>query len=245
MKTIQSYDEFLNEGKFGRALAGAALGAGLLLGHPAVGQTNQKAGMEQTQEMRQSKTDITGWGKAKWGMSVDEVKSVFSNIENVSGGKIYDLDYLLTIRDYKLTDKLFDVNFMFDKDNKLSAVQLYYKKTIDKVIPPPPTDIKNKKKSGKEYDDLYYNAPKKEKTKKQEISTEEQERILDIPYAYDDLRINLIQKYGKESTTKNKFEDQRESYWFNESGSVSLYMSTAFNLGTLIIKYAKTEDTGF
>ena len=48
MKTIQTYDEFLNEGKFGRALAGAALGAGLLMGSPAMGQTNQKIGTEQT-----------------------------------------------------------------------------------------------------------------------------------------------------------------------------------------------------
>ena len=51
MNNIQSYNEFLNEGKLGRALVGVALGTGLLMGSPAIGQTNQKVGTEQTQNI--------------------------------------------------------------------------------------------------------------------------------------------------------------------------------------------------
>lgn len=51
MKNIQSYDDFLNEGKFGRVLAGTALGAGLLFGSPAIGHTNVEVGTEQTQNV--------------------------------------------------------------------------------------------------------------------------------------------------------------------------------------------------
>ena len=48
MKTVQTYEEFLNEGKFGKGLATVALGAGLLMGNPGASAIDNKPGIEQT-----------------------------------------------------------------------------------------------------------------------------------------------------------------------------------------------------
>jgi hypothetical protein len=125
MKNIRSFDKFVNE-EYGlkQTLAGAALGLGLSLSNPSLSQNiKQPTKIEQSQKLEQS---IQGWGKAKFGMTVDEVKKVYP--QSISDSTKYSNDKvgLLKIENYKIEQDTFNVSFVF-KNGNLDFIKLSYK----------------------------------------------------------------------------------------------------------------------
>ena len=125
MKNIKKYKDFCNEElNIKKTLAGVALGAGLALGNPVVGNTQTNKN-NQTKQYAET-NDITGWGKVKWGMTPDQVKNIYGDSQKIDTFDVMgisNMDIKLYNPDYKIINKKFNVNFKYT-DNKLSSVEL-------------------------------------------------------------------------------------------------------------------------
>lgn len=76
MRNIKKFEDFTNEEiNWRKAATGVALGAGLAFSNPS--KANIDDSSNRIENIQQSSVDIDGWGKVKWGMTPEQVKSQY------------------------------------------------------------------------------------------------------------------------------------------------------------------------